>query len=425
MTHRLSLDDAATAARRATLRKHKAFATGLLLLAAVVFLACSWLQSRGVDALWLGIIRAGAEAGMVGGLADWFAVTALFRHPLGIPIWHTAIIPTKKDEVGQQLSGFVAENFLNAEELTKKAVEADIPSMVARYLVEPRNAQRLSTEVGKIVADALRGLDPQEAEAIIKSQVLERLREPEWGPPAGRVLAGYIADGKLEPLVDELVNWAYRKVLSMENEVVTLIDERMPGWAPRFARELVGEKVYRELVAWTTEVKRDPVHPARAAVRRNLEQLAQDMQDDPAMIARVEAIKEDVMDSEQVSVAAGHLWAAISSGLIAQAEDAESVLRVKTQEFIMRWAQRILDEPELHATYSGYVENGVAYFANNYGTQLTDIISEKITSWGAEEASENIELMVGKDLQYIRVNGTVVGSIAGIVIFLVNHVLFG
>ncbi|MDO5513059.1 DUF445 domain-containing protein [Corynebacterium sp.] len=414
------------AQRRRALRNHKIFVTSLLVVAAVIFLACSWWQNQpGGAPVWVGYVRAAAEAGMVGGLADWFAVTALFRHPLRIPIPHTALIPKKKDQLGQALSEFVGENFLNAELITEKVSGANIPEKLGSWLAEPDNADKVSREAGRLTANAIRAFDPADAEMLIQSQLIDRFTEPEWGPPAGRLLADLIADGRTEPVVQEVVTWAHRKVLGMEDTVVTLIDERMPQWAPKFAKDLVGARVYKELVGFTAAVANDPEHEARHAIRRFLGELADDLQHDPTMIARIEGIKHDLLGSTPVQGAAAAIWASASASLIDAAEDETSLLRTKISELCVTWGTNIQRDPHLRASLDRRITGAAAFLADNYAGEVTAIISETVERWDAAEASDKIELMVGKDLQFIRLNGTIVGALAGLAIYTVNHLLFG
>ena len=419
-------DPAVEAERRRTLRNHKAGVTALLVVAAIIFLACSWWQNQeGGAPTWVGYVRAAAEAGMIGGLADWFAVTALFRHPMGIPIPHTALIPKKKDSLGEALSGFVGENFLNAELITDKVAQANIPEKLGSWLSQPSNAEKVSREAGRLTANAVRALEPKDAEMLIQSQLIDKLGEPQWGPPLGRLLEGLIEDGKVEPVVNEIIDWTHKKVLTMEDSVVTLIDERMPGWAPKFAKSLVGEKVYMELVSWVTDVKNDDDHEARHAIRRGMRNFASDLQSDPEMIARVESLKVDVMGSTPVQGAAEAIWAKASEAIINQAEATDSMLREKIIELCVKWGTNIQEDPQLRESLDNRIQGAARFLADNYAPEVTNIISETIERWDAEEASDKIELMVGKDLQFIRLNGTVVGALAGLVIYAVNHLLFG
>ncbi|MDK8476880.1 MULTISPECIES: DUF445 domain-containing protein [unclassified Corynebacterium] len=413
-------------ARRADLRRWKAIALSLLLLAAVIFLGCSWWQASESGApVWVGYVRAAAEAGMVGGLADWFAVTALFRRPMGLPIPHTALIPNNKDRVGDALKDFVEENFLTADALSAKVRDAELPLWLARQGAEPGKAEEVSEWIGQRAASVVEDLDPAEAEQFIRTQVMDRLAEPEWGPPLGRLLEGYIADGKARPLEDDLIDWAHKKILGMESTVVTAIDERMPGWAPRFAREMVGDKVYSELVNFAEEVRRDGNHEARLAIRRNLSKLAADLQWDADMRERIENIKQEMLASDQVQQAPAAMWRTISTTLIDQFNDPESFLRQKMTAKVKELAHRLLEDSEFLAQTNDLVDKAARYAVEKFAPEIIAIIPETIKRWDAQEASQNIELMVGKDLQFIRLNGTIVGSLAGLAIYAVNHLIFG
>lgn len=289
---------------RSALKKNKAYALSLLIFAAIVFLACTWAESQGLGNFWVGLIRAGAEAGMIGGLADWFAVTALFRHPMGLKIPHTALIPNKKDQFGEALSGFVEEKFLTVEGLTGKVEEFDVPRTIAQKLVQPENAKVVSRFAGAMIADGVRALDPHDAEAVIRRALVDKLAEPKWAPPLGRVLDQLIAEGQTEPLIEQFIEWMVKKANGSEELIIRVLNERAPKWAPKFANDLVGEKIYRELVAWSEQVAADRNHEARQAMRRFIYQFSQDLQYEPVMIERVENIKRDVMGSNPVQNAA-------------------------------------------------------------------------------------------------------------------------
>jgi len=241
----------------------------------------------------------------------------------------------------------------------------------------------------------------------------------------GRLLEGYIADGKARPLEDDLIDWAHKKILGMESTVVTAIDERMPGWAPRFAREMVGDKVYSELVNFAEEVRRDGNHEARLAIRRNLSKLAADLQWDADMRERIENIKQEMLASDQVQQAPAAMWRTISTTLIDQFNDPESFLRQKMTAKVKELAHRLLEDSEFLAQANDLVDKAARYAVEKFAPEIIAIIPETIKRWDAQEASQNIELMVGKDLQFIRLNGTIVGSLAGLAIYAVNHLIFG
>ncbi|WP_018019485.1 DUF445 domain-containing protein [Corynebacterium ciconiae] len=416
----------AEAERRRSLRAHKAIATGLLLFATLVYLLCRWMEGQpGHTATWVGFVRAAAEAGMIGGLADWFAVTALFRRPLHLPIPHTAIVRNKKDQIGESLAGFVGDNFLNAELITEKVSQARIPERIGEWLVAEGNAERTSAEVGRLISAIVRELDPAEAEAIIQRGLIDRLAEPEWGPPAGRILEGLIEEGKTEPVVDAVAAWADKKARSSEAFIDRLLGERAPSWAPRFVNDLVSDKVYRELTTWTAAVASDKNHEARREMRRVVAKLAQDLQHDPETIAKLESWKVDVLASSAIQGAPAAIWRGASTSIVEAAEDPDSVLRTKIAGAAREWGHNICTDEQLRNSLERRITDGAAFLADNYADEITGIISETIERWDADEASDKIELMVGKDLQFIRLNGTIVGALAGVTIYSLSHLLFG
>lgn len=410
--------------RRRELRKYKAIATGLLILATAIYLGCRWLEAHPPVGAWVGYVRAASEAGMVGALADWFAVTALFRHPLGLPIPHTAIIRRKKDQVGEALSDFVGNNFLNPHLITEKIRTADVPLTIGRWLAKPDHAEKVSAQAGSAIAHIMRSIDPAEAEDIIRGAIMEKAAQPQWGPPLGRILATLSAEGKIEPVVDAIINWAYTKAVNSQDTIERLLEQRAPSWAPKFVNDLVGAKVYQEVVDFAAAVRRDPNHEARQALRRAIAGWAEDLQHDPDMIARVEGLKWDVLNSGPVQRAPGVLWEHVVSTVITLCEDPQSRVRIRVAQEVSRYGQRLVAEDDLRERWNHRVTEVAGYIAHNFSGEVTGIIAETVQRWDADEASRKIELMVGKDLQYIRLNGTIVGSLAGLVIYTVSQLLF-
>lgn len=418
------------AKKRAQLRKSKAFATMLLVIATAIYFTCrgiesSHLQDGQAVPTWVGYVRAAAEAGMVGALADWFAVVALFRHPLGIPIPHTAIVRRKKDQVGESLAQFVGDNFLNPTLIVDKVRKAEIPERIGEWLVTPGNADKVSREVGKFTGNALEAIDPDDAAAILKSAVIDEVAAPEWGPPAGKVLEQLIEEGRTEKVVQQMSEWLHRKSLVSQDLIDRLVGERAPSWAPNFVNDLIGDRVYRELVDWTWQVQHDPNHDARIALHKFLSQLANDLQNDARTIDKVEELKTDILSSAAVTQAPAKIWATSSAKLIDASRDPNSLLRRKVAETAARYGERVQNDPELRKRMDRRLEAAVVFIAENYAGEITSIISETVERWDADEASDKIELMVGRDLQFIRVNGTVVGSLAGLAIYTLSTLVFG
>ncbi|MGN0125144.1 MAG: DUF445 domain-containing protein, partial [Rhodococcus sp. (in: high G+C Gram-positive bacteria)] len=231
----------------------KAVATGFLVAAAIIYLFCRWQETRGAGA-WVGYVRAASEAGMVGALADWFAVTALFRHPLRIPVPHTAIIKRKKDQLGANLSSFVGNNFLAPEVVSAKVESAQIPLRVGTWLAEPENAQRVAKETSTVLRGVVGILREDDIQQIIDHTIVKRIAEPEWGPPIGRVLTELLAENRHLPLVDMLAERAHQWALGSQETIDRVISRDSPSWSPKFVDLLLGEKIHRELVEFTWKV---------------------------------------------------------------------------------------------------------------------------------------------------------------------------
>ena len=245
-----------------------------------------------------------------------------------------------------------------------------------------------------------------------------------WGPPAGRLLEGFIADGHVEPLVDDVVVWARKKLRGMEDSIISMIDERMPTWAPKFAKELVGERVYKELVDFMREVDTNPEHEARRAIRRTIYQFSQDLQFDGETITRVEQLKADIMGSNAVAGVASGMWERFGQLIVDAASDPTSTLRMKITSAASDWGHKLVDDAQVRREAEERLRKVTLFAAENGAGQIVGIISETIQRWDGNEASEKIELMVGKDLQFIRLNGTIVGALAGLVIYTVSQILF-
>jgi uncharacterized membrane-anchored protein YjiN (DUF445 family) len=283
--HRYS---AADAAKAAALRKMKLLAVSLLIAMAVIFLLAFGLQNKYP---WLEYVRAAAEGGMVGALADWFAVTALFKYPMGLKIPHTAIIPNRKDQIGASLGDFVETNFLSEQVVHEKLASMDIARKVGTWLSGPGGADRVAKEGAAIIRGAFTVLNDDDVQAVIESMVRKHLLAPPWGPPVGRLAQRIFDDGHHHALVDLLVDRTVDWVRDNHETVSRLVTDRSPTWVPTFVDGLVGDKVYVEILKFTKGVQADPQHQVRLSIDKYLQDLAQDLQHDPVMIARAEGIK--------------------------------------------------------------------------------------------------------------------------------------
>ena len=388
-----------------------------------MYLFCRWQETRGAGG-WVGYVRAASEAGMVGALADWFAVTALFRHPLGLPIPHTAIIKRKKDQLGESLSNFVGQNFLAPDVVSDKVASAQIPLRLGRWMAKPTHAARVAAETATILrassSPARRGRTAD--------------HRPHHRAPARRAAVGTAdrqgarrtaAENRQLPLLDLLAERAHQWALGSQETIDRIVSRDSPAWSPKFVDAMLGEKIYRELVEFTWKVRSNPEHEVRQAANRFLVDFADDLQHDPATIEKAEKIKTEIMGRDEITGLAETTWKVAKRLILESVDDPNSTLRAKVAENVQRLGERLRDEPELRAKIDGWVQGGARYVAANYASEITTIITDTVARWDAEEASKKIELQVGRDLQFIRINGTVVGALAGLLIYTVSELMFG
>lgn len=329
-------DSAADAERRRGLRRMKTVALGFLLGATAIFLLCTWAQSQGAAAPWIGYVRAAAEAGMVGALADWFAVTALFKHPLGVPIPHTAIIKRKKDQLGEGLGQFIRENFLSPENVETKLRDADVAGRVGKWLSDRSHAERVATETSNVLRVLVEMLRDEDVQDLLDRMIVKRIAEPQWGPPVGRVLSELLQAGRQEALIQLLADRAFEWSLNAGEVIERVIERDSPTWSPRWVDHLVGDRIHRELMDFTDKVRRNPDHELRRSATRFLFEFADDLQNDAATIQRAENVKEQIMARDEVTRAAETAWSAAKRIILESVDDPSSTLRARIADSVMR-----------------------------------------------------------------------------------------
>lgn len=408
----LASDPELDAERRRGLRQMRAVALGLLLLAAVVFLATLRVADQG---FW-GFVHAGAEASMVGAMADWFAVTAIFRHPLGVPIPHTALIPRRKDMLARSLQDFMGENFLREDIIRERVLSAQVSDRLARWLLDPVNARRVTDEAAHITTMGLVRMRDEAVAELVEEAVLPRLREEPISPIAGSLLGEIVADKAHYGLVDLALGEAHRWLAANPETFGRVLAERAPWWAPQRVNEVVITRMHVEALRWVEEIRDNPEHHARLALDDLLTDLSRDLLIDEATMERAERLKVRILSHPQLLETVVALWRAFRAALISALADPEGPLRQRIQTEMERFAGRVVAESELRGRLDGYVADVAAFLVARYGTELTAVISQTIDRWDGKETASRIELFVGRDLQFIRINGTIVGGLVGLVI---------
>ncbi len=394
----------------------KAGATALLLVAAAVYVLARRAGGHG----WVGYVEAAAEAGMVGGLADWFAVTALFRHPLGLPIPHTAIIPTRKDALGHNLSDFVGTNFLSEQVVRERLRNAEVPRRVGRWLAVPEHAARVTAELARALRGAVDVLRDEDVRAVLEPVVLRRLAALPVGPTLGRLLAQVVADKAHHRLVDLVAAAVDDWLAANREQVIDLVARQAPPWSPEFVDRAVAARVYTELTRVSAEVRAQPEHAIRQALDRLLARFAEDLSDDPATVERASGVLESLLAQPEVRRAFGDVISAGRRLLLEMVDDPDGELRARLTGALADLGRRLDTDDALRARVDAIVADAAGYVVTHYRDELTRTITDTVERWDGVETARKVELAVGRDLQFIRINGTVVGALAGVIIHAVG-----
>lgn len=406
--------------RLSSLRRMQAVAVWLLIGMAAVFVVSFIFQDRFP---WLGYVRAASEGGMVGALADWFAVTALFRRPLGLPIPHTNLIANKKDEIGEGLGSFIEENFLSDEVIHNKLAEISGARMAGDWLVEPGHAEHVSEMVAGIGLGALTVLNDQDVQEVTESLVRRHMIEPEWGPLLGRATSSFVSGSHHESLVDLAAGRVEQWLVQHPRVFDKVVSSRLPQWVPSVVEKFVDQRMHAEAVRFVQHIAEDPNHPARIAITRFLSDLAVDLQEQEQLQTQLESFKHEVFDSPRIRSLAASTWQAARTAIVEMLEDPESELRGRITAVLRDFGRRLQEDPTLQFKIDVWVMNVVEYLVHTYRHDLAQVVADTVQRWDTQEAAEKIELQVGKDLQFIRINGTVIGALAGVAIYSAAHLV--
>ncbi|MCP3855709.1 MAG: DUF445 domain-containing protein [Actinomycetia bacterium] len=395
-------------------------ATGLLLIAAVLFVVVRLLtDSDG----WAGYVEAGAEAAMVGGLADWFAVTALFRHPLRLPIPHTAIIPKRKDELGRGLGSFVRDNFLSPEVVMERVTRAEPAARLGEWLSRPGSAERVADEAATVLLGVLDVLDDDEIQAGIEHAVVERVRGVPAAPLLGRSLELVLEGDRHHHLLDSVVKGVHHYLIDNEQQLRQRLYLESPRWVPQGIDDRVFDKINGVIGSLLIDIEGNPDHEMRQILDDRLSDLVVRLRNSPTMAARAEGLKEELIDHPAVRAWTGGLWSDLKAELVRAAGDPDSQLHRRFVAAGQSAGQRLVQDASTRAKVDHWIGAAAAHLVEQGGEEAADLISSTVERWDADETGRRIELQVGRDLQFIRINGTVVGALVGLIIHAVGELL--
>ncbi len=406
--------------KRAGLRQMKRVATGLLLAATVLFVVTRFFEDEGS---WVGYVEAFAEAAMVGALADWFAVTALFRHPLRLPIPHTAIIAKRKDQIGKSLGEFVQGEFLTAEVINDRLRGFGVARRLGGWLAEEDNAARGAEALGDALRAGLEVLDDADVQRSVEQLVERRVREIDVAPLVGRAMELAIEGGHHQRLLESTMVAVSNFLEDNRSVLRDKLARESPWWVPEPVDDRVFAKIVNGVQSFIVEVRRDPDHELRGILDRRVLDFAGRLRNDPELLAKGEALIDEALAHPDVRAWLASLWGELRTGLERASADEHSELRLRMTSGLQRFGNRLCEDPALTAKLDRWVEQAVAHVAERYRGEVAELISSTVERWDAAATSDKLELQVGRDLQFIRINGTLVGGLAGVLIFSVGQLI--
>jgi uncharacterized membrane-anchored protein YjiN (DUF445 family) len=405
--------------RMRDLRRMRFFATALLALMSTIFVATYMVT---VEWRWLAYLRAFAEAGMIGACADWFAVVALFRHPLGLPIPHTAIVPHNKERIGGAIGRFISNNFLSPKVLTVKIREIDAVGWTARWLSKPANAGQMARRMAATLPQILRALPRDEVGAFVGRVVRLGIETVPAAPLASKVLSLLWAQGQTQALVERAIVLAAAALADNRDVIKLKVTQKSSRFIPKWVDAIVADKIVSGLTQLLDEM-RDPAHPWRTELGAWVEKLIDDLAIDPEMYARGEEIKAEILENPVVTQQVNRLWAEIEAGL--DANSASHINRISDglEHALIALGHRMADDQQIHAAVNRWIRVAALRLLAPRRAEIGAFITGVVEKWDTETLVNRIELQVGRDLQYIRINGTLVGGLVGLIIFTLTQLL--
>ena len=402
------------ATRRAELAAMKRVATGLLAVALLVFVVARLLEPAHP---WLGFVRAGAEASLVGGLADWFAVTALFRKPLGLPIPHTAIIQTQKDRIGLILGTFVQHHFLSEDVLKAKLHSMKLAERFARWMNDPENSTRLARHLAVGVAQAMQTLPESDVRDLIRESAVARLQAAKLGPMLGNLLAVVTTEDRHQALLDEALRLVRDALETNRDELRRKFREESPWWVPGVVDDALQRRIVGAAQRLIDDVEADPHHALRLKFDVAFRAFVDRLKHSPDVIARAEALKEGLLGAPLMEELASSLWDRARQAAARFSAEGEGRALQPLARGIGAVGESLLANDARLAELDDFLTTFIAALVEQHRHEVGDLITQTVRRWDPEVAAQRIELAVGRDLQFIRLNGTLVGGLAGLVIY--------
>jgi uncharacterized membrane-anchored protein YjiN (DUF445 family) len=398
----------------------KRVASGLLVVALGVFLIALMLEPAYP---WMGFVRATAEASLVGGLADWFAVTALFRRPLGLPIPHTAIIQTQKERIGRVLGNFVQNHFLSKDVLALRLKSMRVAERAARWITDPENSGRLARHLAAGVARTMETVPDSEVRGLIQDAAVSRIKSVQVAPMLGTLLSVVASERRHQVLLDEALRLAGDVLDKNREDLRHRIKEESPWWVPTAVDEAFQRKLENAFQRILDEVKLDPFHPLRQKFDVAFTDFVERLKHSPEVSAKAEALKSDLLRHPAVEEFAASLWERARNAAERLTTEEDGKALEPLSRGISAVGGSLLANPDRLEDLDDFLTGFAASVLERHRHEVGTLIAETVRQWDPEVAAERLELAVGRDLQFIRLNGTLVGGLAGLIIYTVSLLL--
>jgi uncharacterized membrane-anchored protein YjiN (DUF445 family) len=411
-----------TTGKAIQLKRHKRLATGLFLLMVVVYSLMTYL-SRTDPSHWIGYVKAFSEAAMVGALADWFAVTALFHHPLGIPIPHTNLIEKSKQSIGNNLGDFVVQNFLTPQNIRPYIQKLSLSAYAAEWLTGERNKMLLISGIVKILKDIVVKMDDTVVSGFMARKGAELIDTIKLNQVVAQALHYLLEQKEQEKLVTTLAGRIKQFIGENEEMIQEKVKEESYFFVPKFIEQKLAAKISGGLSRYFEEIEKDENHKIRTEINQQLAQLVEDMRTQDKWKENFEQLKQGLLSEEKVGRYAADIWQSLKHTLISELSDEQSSL----SRYFSRMVDELSDNLKQDEALRNRIDSWIRLTAYKYILRNTEyvgvLISNTVGNWEGRELSQKLELEVGKDLQYIRINGTLVGGLVGLLIYAITHLL--
>jgi len=408
--------------KKRQLKNYKTLATGLFILMAVIFVSMTILQKQN-HSHWIGYIRAFTEAAMVGALADWFAVTALFNYPLGLKIPHTNLIQNSKEKIGDNLGNFVVENFLSPENIRPYILKLKISVYAGDWLSKQKNQNLLISELSTILTDILHKLDDESVVKFISSKAEEMANSVKINNILGNGIDYLIHKNDHQRLITNLSSQIKNYILENQKMVAERVEKESFFFIPKSVDEKIAGKITKGLSDYFREVEENPNHPLRTEITKKILDFSKELKEEPKWEAEFEAIKTEFLQSEKLKQYSSDIWQSLKSSLIKELSEEDS----KLKSYLRKNLDELVFNLQNDEKFQNRIDHWIRVTAYKYILKNTknfgELISTTVGNWEGKELSRKLELEVGKDLQFIRINGTLVGGLVGLLIYTIANFL--